>query len=473
MEVLVGFLRGDPDRPVILGAVYNATHATPEPLPQRNTRSAIRTQTSPGGGGFNELAFEDGRGVERVMIHAQKDFEETVNDTHYLNVKNHQKVTVASGQQIEVGGDRLVAVGGKLATLVGGGESTHVRGNRAVDVSGNESHVVAGNALRAVKGVLAESAEGDALSSVGGDHNLVVRGSSITQIGGKDPTSDASFVTYVQGRSFHTASKGALLRAGEGAQIRLECGKSFIEIGPQKITLSAPSIEVLGGDKVRLASKDSHLALDGDSATLQSKSAGISTPDGTKMKVSGKDAMVSAPGSSTTKSPKIDLKSGGDGGASDKDKKDDPSKPPNLTLTFFHGTDAKTIRDTSYRVVIDDLVHEGKTSPAGELKVYAPDTAKVAFVILWANETSPELYPSGPLQWLVHLVPFVDTASTPMGARMRLRNLGYDPGAKLDRKDIDDATRSAILEFQLDWGLPPTGALEEATQKKLAETYGR
>jgi hypothetical protein len=79
-------------RPVVLGSLYNLTHVTPEPLPQRLTRSGIRTQSSPGGGGFNEISFEDQTGLERIYVHAQKDMEEVIQDGHMLNVKNTQAV---------------------------------------------------------------------------------------------------------------------------------------------------------------------------------------------------------------------------------------------------------------------------------------------------------------------------------------------------------------------------------------------
>jgi type VI secretion system secreted protein VgrG len=478
MEVLVGFLRGDPDRPVILGSVYNATHATPEPVPQRSTRSGIRTQSSPGGGGFNELSFEDARGVERINIHAQKDFEETVNDTHTLNVKNNQKITVAGNQQTDVGGDRVALVGGNEATIVGGNASEQVRGNRTVNVVMSETVVVGGNATRSVDGLAVETVKSDALTMVEGDHNLAVHGNSIVQIGGKDADTKSAAVTYVQGKSFHTASDGAIIRVekakdGAAGTLRLECGESFIEIGQDKITLSAKSIEGLGSDKVKLASKDSHLALDQDSATMQSKAASMATPDGSKMGVDGQHASVTAPGSATTKSKKVQFQSGDGAGNQDQPKKDAPANGASLTLRFFHGGGgAKPIGNTKIRVVVDDQVIEGSTTADEQFQLTVPESAKVAFVTLWANLVYPTLYPNGPLQWLVHLVPDQDVATSAKGARIRLRNLGYEPGTKLDVESFDDATARAILEFQLDREVPPVGELDHVTQKKLFDVYG-
>ena len=63
-EVLVDFLEGDPDRPIITGRVYHGENSPPYPLPDEKTKSTIRSESSPGGGGFNELRFEDKKGEE-------------------------------------------------------------------------------------------------------------------------------------------------------------------------------------------------------------------------------------------------------------------------------------------------------------------------------------------------------------------------------------------------------------------------
>ncbi len=89
-----------------------------------------------------------------------------------------------------------------------------------------------------------------------------------------------------------------------------------------------------------------------------------------------------------------------------------------------------------------------------------------------AHVTFPQLYPLGPLVWLIHLIPDTGSAQTPRGARVRLRNLGYEPGTRLDAAPLDDVTQNALLEFQLDRDVPPTGKLEDATTKKLTQVYG-
>lgn len=73
MEVAVTFLDGDPDRPIVTGALYNGTHHPPYPLPDERTKSALRSQSTPGGG-YNEVRFQDASGAEEIFVRARGDF---------------------------------------------------------------------------------------------------------------------------------------------------------------------------------------------------------------------------------------------------------------------------------------------------------------------------------------------------------------------------------------------------------------
>ena len=479
MEVLVTFLGGDVDRPVIVGSLYNATHLTPEPLPQRSTRSGIRTQSSPGGGGFNELSFEDAKGLERVYVHAQKDFEETVNDTHTVNVKNHQRVTVSGKQETAVGVDQLVAVGQSRAVLVGKNQSQQVAGNHTTNVVRNETAVVGGNALHQVGGVAVRSVSGDELTVVEGDRSLTVRGNAITQIGGRDADHKANAVTFIDGSSFLTATERVLVKAesvgGDGGSsvIRLECGESFIEIHSDRITLSAKAIELLGGDGTTIKGKDAELRLDKDGATVHGDPITLQTPKGSKVLLDGPHVTMIGPKQTTVQGQKIALNSGQSNLNDELAKDAKAANVKNLHLVFtHHGTlDKSFIAATKYRVIADDQVIEGTTGARGELDVWVPPSVKVVLVTLWANETYQELYPLGPLVWLVHVVADTASAKTTRGAMIRLRNLAYDPGTTLG-DPVDDATRQALLEFQLDQQVDPTGELDDATRTKLSAAYG-
>jgi len=118
-EVIVDFLEGDPDRPIITGRVYHGDNVPPYSPSQNKTKSTIKSHSSPGGGGFNEIRFEDKKGKEQVFIHAEKDYD--------LRVKNDRREYIGQNHNLMVKGDSK--------SLIKGGENITVKGNRKVHVA--------------------------------------------------------------------------------------------------------------------------------------------------------------------------------------------------------------------------------------------------------------------------------------------------------------------------------------------------
>jgi type VI secretion system secreted protein VgrG len=133
MEVVVSFLEGDPDRPLVTGCVYNSDTMPPYELPANQTRSTVKSQSSKGGEGFNELRFEDKKGAEEVYMHAERDFLRVVKNNDALKVgfetadkgdqtidiKNDQLETIGNDQTLKVTHDQTVGIDGKQAVKVG------------------------------------------------------------------------------------------------------------------------------------------------------------------------------------------------------------------------------------------------------------------------------------------------------------------------------------------------------------------
>ncbi|AYH07376.1 MULTISPECIES: type VI secretion system tip protein VgrG [Pectobacterium] len=125
-EVIVSFLEGDPDQPIVTGRTFHATNPSPYPLPANKTRTSLRTSTHKGAG-FNELRFEDQAGQEEVFIHAQKDMNTvvlnnrstTVTADHTESVGGNQTVSVVKDQSTEIQGHQTVAISGSRSTVVG------------------------------------------------------------------------------------------------------------------------------------------------------------------------------------------------------------------------------------------------------------------------------------------------------------------------------------------------------------------
>lgn len=120
-EVLVEFLDGNPDRPLVTGCVYNSNNGPPYPLPDDKTKTTIKSNTTPGGGGSNELRFEDGKGSEEVYLHAQHDFNEVVENDHCRTVEMNETIDVGVDRCVSVGGDQTTTIEGNHVVVVNGG----------------------------------------------------------------------------------------------------------------------------------------------------------------------------------------------------------------------------------------------------------------------------------------------------------------------------------------------------------------
>lgn len=102
-EVLVAFLEGDPDQPVVVGGLYNATAPVPYDLPQHRTRSGWKTSSTPGGGGANELMFEDAKGSELVYVHAERDLDTVVKRNEAVSVGVNRRTSIGAVDESHVG----------------------------------------------------------------------------------------------------------------------------------------------------------------------------------------------------------------------------------------------------------------------------------------------------------------------------------------------------------------------------------
>ena len=141
MEVVVTFLEGDPDRPLVTGCVYNGVNRPPYELPAEKTKSTVKSTSSPGGNGFNELRFEDLKGSEEIYIHAQKDLNETINHDHGVTVGNNQSIYIKGHQFLTIEGQ-----GEKPKGMPGPGHGVKVTGEYSIDASG-DIHIQSGQSI--------------------------------------------------------------------------------------------------------------------------------------------------------------------------------------------------------------------------------------------------------------------------------------------------------------------------------------
>lgn len=182
-EVVVDFLEGDPDRPLVKGSLRNADHMPPYALPDAKTKSTIKTNSSKGGGGFNEIRFEDAKDSEQIFVHGQRDLDARIEndrkewvgrDRHLIvirdktgKVERDSHGSVSGEEREEVVKDRHRKVGGLEAIEIAGNRSFSVKGDAIEVFTSDESETVTGNLYIKANRAVIEGVAGLCLKSSG------------------------------------------------------------------------------------------------------------------------------------------------------------------------------------------------------------------------------------------------------------------------------------------------------------------
>ncbi|AMW84485.1 VgrG protein [Pseudomonas yamanorum] len=176
MEVLVTFLEGDPDRPVINGCLPNTLQPVAYPLPQHKTRSVLRSRSSPGGAGANELHLEDRSGQELIYLRAQRDLEQQVGHDSRLEVVGERRETIQGLSTTTLGDEDHRSIAGDRKVRLGADDHLHVQGNSQTHV-GQTLVIEAGQQVHLKAGANLVIDAGAQLSfKAGGEHLLIQAG---------------------------------------------------------------------------------------------------------------------------------------------------------------------------------------------------------------------------------------------------------------------------------------------------------
>ena len=141
-EVIVDFIEGDPDRPIITGRVYNAGQMPPYDLPGKGMVGGFKSNSTKGGGGYNEFAFDDTKGNELIRVHGQYDMDSVIEHDERLHVKNNRTKNVDVDETSTIGNNRTEKVGKNEKITIGANRTEDVVANEQITIGANRTETV-------------------------------------------------------------------------------------------------------------------------------------------------------------------------------------------------------------------------------------------------------------------------------------------------------------------------------------------
>ncbi|HXI57420.1 MAG TPA: type VI secretion system tip protein TssI/VgrG [Polyangia bacterium] len=262
-EVIVDFLEGDPDRPIITGRVYNADNMPPYDLPANQTQSGIKSRSTKGGApaNFNELRFEDKKGSEEVYLQAEKDLTSLVKNDEHREV-GHDRTT-------EIKNDETITVDGNRTETVKKNETITINGTRTETVDKDETITVTGARSRTVSKGETISISKDQTISVGENRSTTVGKNESTTVSGAqtlDVTKDQS-VTVSGARTLNiskddTVSIGGKLTISVSKDESLEVGKKLVVDAGDEIVLQSGEASIILKKSGEITIKGKNITLD-------------------------------------------------------------------------------------------------------------------------------------------------------------------------------------------------------------------
>jgi type VI secretion system secreted protein VgrG len=251
-EVVVDFLEGDPDQPIVTGRVYNEDNKPPYDLPANKTRSGIKSRSSKNGtpDNFNEIRFEDKKGEEQIYIHAEKNLDSVVENDETTEVGHDRTERVGSNASIRIGKNRTEDVGENESITIGNRRTENVGENESINVGKNQSLTVGRNQTLSVGESRTANVGKDDTLQVAKNHNITVVERRTTSVGKDDALSVGRNLIIQAGDSVSIRTGSASITMKKDGTITIT-GKDITLNGSGNISIKASGDVTVKGSKVK------------------------------------------------------------------------------------------------------------------------------------------------------------------------------------------------------------------------------
>src|SRR5262249_24749283 len=182
-EVIVDFIEGDPDRPIITGRVYNAGEMPPWDLPGKGMISGCKSNSTKGGGGYNEISFDDTKGTELIQVHGQFDMDTKIEHDERRHVVNNRSKNVDEDETSTIGNNRTEKVGVNEQVTIGANRTETVGANETISIGSSRSETVGSSETVTVTLTRTHNVGVNDMLNVGGAQEVTIGGLQALTIG--------------------------------------------------------------------------------------------------------------------------------------------------------------------------------------------------------------------------------------------------------------------------------------------------
>ncbi len=319
-EVIVDFLEGDPDQPIITGRVYHAQNTVPYGLPDNASQSGWKSWSTPTTGGYNELRFEDKAGAEEVYFQAEKDHTELVKNNETRNIGNDWVEDVGHDATQSIGHDRTesvsnnkaVSVGNNRTVSIGVNDDETVGSNRSLTVGANETINVGANSIETIGSNHSQTVAIAQTISIGAMRVDTVGAAEIRTVGAEQVmTIGADRIVTVGSDQTHTIGSDDTWTIASSQTISVGDDQSITIGGAQSLKVGKDQSNTIGGAQSTNVGKDASHDVKGAFSVKAGKTISLEAADAIVLKTGSASISMKKDGTITIEGKDITLKGSG------------------------------------------------------------------------------------------------------------------------------------------------------------------
>jgi type VI secretion system secreted protein VgrG len=303
-EVIVDFIEGDPDRPIITGRTYNAGQMPPWDLPGKRMVSGFKSNSTMGGGGYNELAFDDTKGSELIRIHGQKDMDTVIEHDESRHVVNNRTKKVDANEDTAIGVNRTEKVGSNEKITIGANRTESVGASESISVALTRTRHVGVNEMVNIGGAQEITIGGlQALTIAGGRAKTIGVGELVNIGVGQIVNIGAHHLLKVGATQTHIIGASQTTKIGAGQTVSIGAG--------QTISIASDLGETIGGSHSESVNADRSANIKGSDSTNVGKAYLLEAKDQIMIKTGDASILMKSDGTIAIQGKNITIKGSG------------------------------------------------------------------------------------------------------------------------------------------------------------------